>query len=123
MLHADISCLDRFLGVNRPLGQSAYSEVIFIVKEQFLQTRPRYIYKLDFCFERGGSGRGTFGDILPAAAGGLYHLIDGAIALRQMGVSEIISDVIDTFRLLENYKIAIIAFFLGRKVSGMMISF
>ena len=83
-----------------PLLKMASAEVVFIVVEEFLETRLCHIGELDFRLARRGSRLIALGNILLARARRLNHLVNGAVALGEVAMSEVIGDVVDDFRHL-----------------------
>ena len=50
----------------------------------------------------------AFGDVLFAAACGLHHLVDGAVAFTQIVFGEVVGGVVDDFGNLINAEVAIV---------------
>ena len=71
------------LVVGRPLRRSMRLEPVEIVLDQLVKRGAGDIGELDFRFLARAARRAALGDVLLATAGGLSHLVDGAVAMRR----------------------------------------
>lgn len=94
---AKLADIESFLGIFGPGGVVAGAEVVFVVEEEFLEAGAGDVGELDLGFGGGDGGFAGFGDVLFAGAGGLHHLVDGAVASLQVLPAETVGEVIDDF--------------------------
>lgn len=99
----------RLFRIDIPFNKISYSEIIFVVKQQLLKACPCNIYKFYFSFCRSSGRCRALCNVLPSATGCLHHLVNSPIPFLQMRMGKIISNVVDTLRLLEGNKLSIVA--------------
>ena len=92
-----------------PLRQMINAQIILIVEQKLLEACTCNVCQFYFrFFGRGGSGT-TFGNVLFAAACGLYHLVDSTVFPVKKCLCEIVGDIVDAGRFLECDKLAEVA--------------
>ena len=96
--------------VRRPFRESVAREEILVIFEKLGERCARHAGQLDFGLLRSSARARAFGDVLLAAARGLDHLIDRAIAVRrQKTTTKGDRALIDDFALLVGLELAIAA--------------
>ena len=89
-----------FGGAFCPLRLAVRAEVVFVVGAQLDEAGLGYVDEADFGLGVGGRGGDALGNVLLAAACGLDHLVDGAIAGRKELPAKENRDIVDGFGLL-----------------------
>ncbi len=87
----------------------ADAQVVAVVVEQFFEAGAGDVGELDFGLGGGERGFAGFEDVFLAGAGGLDHLVDGAVASAEVFVGEAEGDVVDDFGFLEGEERGVIA--------------
>ena len=82
-------------GILLPLAVAAGAEEVAVVDEQFLQAGAGDIGEFDLTFAGGDGGLAALGDVLFPGPGGLHHLVDGAVALREKSPAEMEGEIVD----------------------------
>jgi hypothetical protein len=75
---SDRSLCQGFTAVFGPLAKAALAQEVFVVEQQLVEAGASDIDQPELRLAGGRSSAAAFGDVLPAAAGGLHHLIHGA---------------------------------------------
>lgn len=113
LLYLTASCILPHSFVSRvtgiPLRQAAHTQIVFVVVEELFKAGLCHIGEFDFGFGGGGGRLIAFGDVLFAAAGSLYHLVDGAVAFVEIELGEVVGDVVDDFGDLIDAEVAVVA--------------
>jgi hypothetical protein len=90
-----------FLAVGIPLRESPLAQVVFVVQQKLVQARACDIHQAQFGLRRSRRSPTALGDVLPAAAGGLDHLVHSARA----GIQELFAEphrgIVDDRRCLK----------------------
>jgi len=97
--------------IRRPLRQAAVTQKIFVVQAQLLEAALGHPGQLHFHFLGRGGVHATLGDVLPAAAGGLHHLVMGAAAPVNEAVAEPDGHVVAQAGQLKGFELPISAMF------------
>lgn len=92
------------------------AEVVLIVEKQFFQTRPGDIGQIQLHLGGGGGSLAAFGDVLLPRAGGLDHLVDGAVTALEEFFAEAEGEVVDDFGFLVGEEFLVIS--TGGKEAG-----
>lgn len=88
-----------------PLLQVVVGEVVLVVLEQLLVAGFGDVEQFDFSLFAGGGGGSALDNVLFAAAGGLYHLVNSAVAVAvHEGFAEIVRHIADALRLLIDHQ-------------------
>ena len=84
-----------------PFGEAFAFKVVEIVFEEFFVASTGDAEEFQFDFRRGLSVAAAFGDVLLGAAGGLHHLVDGAVAIgRQIALTEELCELVEDIAAL-----------------------
>ena len=84
-----------------PFGEAFAFKVVEIVFEEFFVASTGDAEEFQFDFRRGLSVAAAFGDVLLGAAGGLYHLVDGAVTVRwQIALAEMLRELVEDIAAL-----------------------
>ena len=100
---------ERFFGVLFLNRMIASAQEILVVDEKFFETGSRDICELELYFGRGLGGFAAFRDILLPGAGGLYHLVDGAVSSTEKTLAETIGKIVDDFRFSIGKQLGVVA--------------
>lgn len=106
---AELADVESFFGVFVPQGMIADAKVVLIIEEKLLQAGAGDVGELELHLSRSDGGFAGFGDVLLPRAGGLHHLIHGAVSAPEMLFAKAESEVVDDLRLPIGEKVLIVA--------------
>lgn len=95
--------------VRCPFGEATRAEEIAVILEEFFEAGAGYVRELDLGFLGSARGLAAFDDVLLARAGGLDHLVVGAVALGEEAVAEMDRGVIDNLGFLVGEEVFVAA--------------
>lgn len=101
LLSPQVADEERLFTVRLPDEEVADAEKVEVVIEQLFEAGAGNIGEFDFRFLGGEGGFAAFEDVFLSRAGRLNHLVNGAVAARQVFMREAKGDVVDDFRFLE----------------------
>lgn len=108
-LAAEPADVEGLAGVLVPLAVFADAEIIAIVVEKFFEAGASDAGEFDLGLFGSAGGLAALEEVLFAGAGGLDHLVYGAVALEEELVGEAEGDVEDDLGLVEGVKGLVIA--------------
>lgn len=107
MLLRKLADSEGFLGILVPLCEVADSQEVFVIGEEFFEACSRDVGELDLHFGRSGGCFRAFDDVLLAGPRRLNHLVDGAVALPEESLAEVIGEIVDNLGLLEGVEVSV----------------
>src|SRR5262249_333454 len=78
--------------------QISHAQKILVIDQEFFQAGPGHVDEFDLHFLGGARSFATLGDVLFSGAGGLYHLINSAVATFEKPLAKMKRQVINHFR-------------------------
>ena len=115
---AEFAHVEGLGGVFGPDGEVPDTEEVLVVNEQFLQAGAGDVGEGEFGFGGGFGGLGSFGDVLFSGAGGLDHLVNGAVAPAEKLLAKAEGEVVDNFGFPVREQLAVVASFGEEAGSG-----
>lgn len=106
---AEFADVEGFLAVFVPEGVVADSEVVLVIEEELLQAGAGDVDELELHLGGGDGGFAAFTDVLFPGAGGLHHLVDGALAFLEEAVAEAEGEVEDGLGFAEGEEFPVVA--------------
>ena len=90
VLFSNASHCSHLFRVHFPLSVVVSGKIVLKIFQKLLQTGFSNANQPDFRFCRSGACCASFHNVLLAAASGLYHLVDSAVAFREVCVAEVV---------------------------------
>ena len=87
----------------------SHAEEVFVVEEQFFEAGAGDVGEFHLHFRGGHRGFAGFGDVLLSRAGGLDHLVDGAVAALEEALTEPVGEAVDDLGFPVGKQIPVVA--------------
>lgn len=108
-LAAEAADVESLAGVLGPDELFAHAQEVFVVEEEFLQAGAGDVRELELALGGGLRGLAGLGDVLLTRAGGLHHLVDGAVALPEKLFAELVREVVEDFGFPVGEQLSVVA--------------